>query len=86
VPELGEQVHHHRIDVARVTPRSAPPYATITYPERNSIHVLTSDDGTGKLLIGPLGVNYYEDGAPGRDVVYLRRWDMPQTRQRRRND
>lgn len=69
-----------RIDVTDVTPRSAPPYGTITFTERNSRYVLAADDVPGKLLIGPLGVNYFEDGAADHEVIYLRRADMAPTR------
>jgi hypothetical protein len=65
-----------RINVAAVTPKTAPPYAAITHTERTSRYVLSSEDGT-KLLIGDLGVNYFMDGPATRDAVYLRRWDQP---------
>jgi hypothetical protein len=66
------------IAVASVTPRTAPPYGTITHTERNSSHVLRAENG--KMLIGPLGVNYFQDGTPDNEVVYLRRWDVPAVR------
>lgn len=65
-----------RVPVEKVTHRTAPAYGTITFNERNSKHVL-SDGGSGKLLIGPLGVHYYQDGPPDSQVIYLRRWDVP---------
>lgn len=70
---------YQRINVADVTPRTAPPYATITHVDRSSRFVLTSEDAT-KLLIGERGVNYFVDGPATRDVIFLRRWDMPPQR------
>jgi hypothetical protein len=72
-----------RIDVTAVTPRTAPPYVLMTYTERNSRYVLLSDDGSGKLLVGPMGVNYFEDGKPTLEGIYLHRWDQPPGRARR---
>lgn len=69
---------YRRIDVADVTSRTAPPYGTITFTERNSRYVLLAENG--KMLIGPLGVNYYEDGPPDAAVIYLRRHDVPPRR------
>jgi hypothetical protein len=66
---------YERINVADVTPKTAPPYASITHTDRTSRFVLTSEDGT-KLLIGQLGVNYFADGPADRDMIYLRRWDQ----------
>ena len=67
----------HRIDVTRVTPRTAPKYGTITHNEKVSRHVLI---GEGLLLlIGPLGVNYFAEWADS-DVIYLHRWDVPPAR------
>ena len=70
---------YQHINVAEVTPRTAPPYALISFTQRNSQYVLPID-GSDKLLIGPLGVNYYPDGPPTAEGVYLRRWDAPPTR------
>jgi hypothetical protein len=67
----------YRIDVANVTRMTAPAYGTITYTERNSLHVLT---GAGDLLlVGPMGVNYHIEGTD-HNVLYLRRWDQPSVR------
>jgi len=64
----------YRIDVANVTRMTAPRYGTITYTDRNSVHVLA---GHGDLLlIGPMGVNYHVEGS-NNDVIFLRRWDQP---------
>lgn len=65
--------HYARIDVERVTPRSAPLYGTITHAERNGRHVLPGSDGI--LLIGPLGVNYRVEGSDN-EVVFVRRADV----------
>lgn len=64
----------YRIDVAAVTRLTAPRYGTITFTERNSMHVLTGDGDL--LLIGPMGINYHIEGSD-QDVIYLRRWDQP---------
>ena len=76
---------YQRINVAELTPRTAPPYVALTHTERNSRYVLPAEDGQGhgKVLIGVLGVNYYEDGPADRDMVYLRRFDQPPTRGKR---
>jgi hypothetical protein len=74
----ADPVQFTRIDVTSVTPRTSPPYGTITHVERNSRHVLRAENG--KMLIGPLGVNYFEDGPADNWVVYLRRWDVPGVR------
>lgn len=72
-PEPDRPVFY-RIDVAEVTRMTAPRYGTITYAERNSLHVLT---GKGDLLlVGPMGVNYHIEGSDN-DCIYLRRWDQP---------
>jgi hypothetical protein len=76
---------YERLDVANVTPRTAPPYATISFAERNSRFVLTTRDGSGRMLIGPLGVNYFLDGRPDHATFFLRRWDMPPFRSRGRS-
>lgn len=75
----------HRIDVVAVTPSTAPPYGRITHTERNSRYVLAADDGSGKLLIGQLGVNYFPDGPADQDEVYLHRHDVPPCRARRQS-
>lgn len=62
-----------RIDVAGITPLTAPPYGTITFHERNGANVLVGQNLL--LLIGPLGVNYYVESSDA-DVIYLRRFDM----------
>lgn len=67
---------YQRINVADVTPQTAPPYVSITHTERSSRFVLSSPDGD-KLLVGHMGVNYFMDGPADRDMVYLRRWDQP---------
>lgn len=64
------------IDVVAVTPRTSPPYALMTFVQRNSRYVLAKD-GSDKLLVGPLGVNYFVDGKPSSEGIYLRRWDVP---------
>lgn len=76
---MPEQPDYVRINVAEVTPRTAPPYARITFTERNSRYVLPNEDGD-KLLVGPLGVNYHLDGQPDSDGLYLHRWDVPARR------
>lgn len=73
---------YEQIDVTSVTPRTSVPYAKISFTERNSMHVLRAENGL--LLIGPLGVNYYEDGPADRDGVYLRRWDVEPLREKTR--
>lgn len=73
-----------RINVAEVTPKTSAPYAVISHTDRSSIYVLVSTDGSGKVLVGPLGVNYYEDGPPDNSVVYLHRWDVEARRKKLR--
>lgn len=68
-----------RIDVTDLTPRTAPPYAMLTFIQRNSYHV-RAPDGSGKLLVGRYGVPYFPDGKPSNDGIYLRRQDRPPVR------
>jgi len=61
------------MDVAAVTRLTAPPYLRVLAVNVGSRGVLPGRDGL--MLIGPLGVNYFE---VQRDVawVYLRRHDV----------
>lgn len=67
----------YRIDVATVTRMTAPRYGTITFDERNGLHVLPGPDDL--LLIGPMGINYHIEGTDST-AIYLRRWDQPSLR------
>lgn len=67
-----------RIDVTDVTPKNAPPYAMLTFIQRNSRSVFRFKNG--KMRIGRYGVYYFEDGTPSQDGIYLRREDVPPVR------
>lgn len=67
---------YQRIDVASVTPRTAPPYVRLTYTQRNSSFVLPDGNDGEKLLVGPLGVNYFIERSDA-EGIYLRRFDRP---------
>jgi hypothetical protein len=79
-PERRTLPEYVRINVPDLTPRTSPPYVMLSFNERNSRYVLAAEDGSGKLLVGPYGVNYYEDGKPTQDGIYVRRWDVPPVR------
>jgi hypothetical protein len=68
----GKLDFFRRLDVTRVTRLTAPPYGRVLAGEVGERGALPGDDGL--LLVGPLGVNYFE---VNRDSVwvYLRRHD-----------
>lgn len=73
MPDRQQRAVFYRIDVEKVTRMTAPRYGTITFTERNGMHVLP---GPGDLLlIGPMGINYHIEGSDD-SVIYLRRWDQ----------
>jgi hypothetical protein len=75
VPDGIPLIYHLRnIDVAGVTPRTAPRYGWISHIQANSHYVL--ETGTDLLLLGALGVNYCIEGRD-EEGFYLRRSDVP---------
>lgn len=67
------QTTHRRVDLSRLTPRTAPPRVMLSFTERNGPHVLAGRGGL--LLLGPLGVNYFVERSDAQGL-YLRRWDV----------
>lgn len=66
-----------RLDVVRLTRRTAPERGFITHNERVSRYVLIGDGAL--LLVGLLGVNYFIERTDANGL-YLRRADVPPRR------